>query len=127
MLNSGNFFVAESSALKSIYENALRAMMDHALSVAPPSLAAKAIRIAGLKLETKFIERFEGISAGSASGTACDAKASEKLMSRFRMFLHERFFRSSATRPITSQVNRFGDGRAGLLYTVGTLLTQRLR
>lgn len=94
MVQSGNFFVAENDALRSIYQTTLLAMMNYALSVAAPSVAARSVRTAGLELESKFIARFEGVLAGSASGNACDAKSSEKLLSDFRTFARERFLQT---------------------------------
>lgn len=94
MLQSGNFFIAENDALRSIYETALRAMMNHALSVAAPSVATRSVRTAGLELEAKFIARFESILEGSASGNACDTKASEKLLSDFRNFAREQLLQA---------------------------------
>ncbi|MBR0750493.1 hypothetical protein JQ582_42110 [Bradyrhizobium japonicum] len=70
MLQSGNFFVAENDALNAIYESALHAMVDHALSVTAPSVVASAVKTSGLELESKFLGRFEGILGGSASGNA---------------------------------------------------------
>jgi hypothetical protein len=90
MLQSGHFFVAENDALREIYEGALHAMVDHALSVAAPSVAASAIKTSGLELESKFLGRFEGILGGSASGNACPPIAAEKLLSDFRARLRER-------------------------------------
>ncbi|MGY4313714.1 hypothetical protein [Bradyrhizobium sp. JR3.5] len=90
MLQSGNFFVAENDALTLIYENALRAMVDHSLSVAAPSVAARAVKAAGLELESKFLGRFEGILGGSASGNPCPARAAEMLLPAFRARLRER-------------------------------------
>lgn len=94
MLNSGNFYVAESTALRSIYETTLHALMDHALSVSPPSIAAREVRIASLELETKFLNRLHSILGGSASGNACDAKASETLLSDFAIFARERLLQT---------------------------------
>lgn len=94
MLQSGNFFVAENDALRSIYQTALLAMMNHALSVAAPSVAARSVRTAGLELEAKFMARFESILGGSASGSACDANAAEKLLSDFRAFARERLLQT---------------------------------
>lgn len=90
MLQSGNFFIAENDALRSIYQTALLAMMNHALSVVAPSVAARSVRTAGMELEAKFIGRLESILKGSASGHACDPKTSEKLLSDFRAFARER-------------------------------------
>ncbi len=90
MLQSGNFFVAQRDALKSIYEKTLVAMADYALSVSAPSVSAKAVNAAGLDLESKSIARLERILAGSASGNACDAKAADVLLSDFRAFARTR-------------------------------------
>ncbi|MBR0728645.1 hypothetical protein JQ595_07770 [Bradyrhizobium japonicum] len=89
MLQSGNFFVAENDALNAIYESALHAMVDHALSVTAPSVVASAVKTSGLELESKFLGRFEGILGGSASGNA-SADASQKLLSDFRARLREK-------------------------------------
>lgn len=96
MLQSGNFFADEKRALESHYENSLRRMEAHALSVAAPNKAAKAVKSAGLELESKFLTRFEGILGGSESGNPCDAKASEKLLSEFRAFARERLLQASS-------------------------------
>jgi hypothetical protein len=90
MLQSGNFFVAESDALKAIYKSTIHAMVDHALSVAAPRVAAIAVKSSGLELESRFLARFEGVLGGSASGNACPPKAAEKLLSDFRARLRER-------------------------------------
>ncbi|MFK4507222.1 hypothetical protein [Bradyrhizobium daqingense] len=90
MLQSGNFFVAQNDALKAIYDNALNAMVDHALSVCAPSVAASAVKTAGLTLESTFLDRFGAILSGTASGNACPPKASDKLLSDFRTHLREK-------------------------------------
>jgi hypothetical protein len=90
MLQSGNFFIAEKQALQSIYGGTMQLLATHALSVTAPGSAARAVRIAGQDLESKFMARFEGILGGSASGQPCPPTASKKMLSEFRTTLSER-------------------------------------
>jgi len=90
MLQSGNFFIAEQQALKAIYQDTLRDIAEYALSIAAPSVASRAVRTAALELESRFLNRFEEILKGSASGNPCPANAATELLSNFRTFVREK-------------------------------------